>query len=292
MRIGMGVGISDSANKIGGRAVPWADNVYAGSINDVGQGGSKWGAYFDGPPIADVIGTNPTKISIAYWIKRQSGVGFNYRHILGSSTDATNTSKGFGIRLSSNPYQRLWVGDEENDFLTHPDYLQTNWQHFVYTWDGGTAKYYRNGSLFTDSETDWKATRGTQPSSIDTSGTQNFRIGIYGNANLPASDTNGAIADQAGFYRGHIDEVAIYTTVLSQSDVDYVYDGSTIPDLVADDAPTGLAGWWRFGDADGDDATLDTGVLKDASGNGHDMNVVDGGDGFVDFQDSNVPLSS
>jgi hypothetical protein len=291
MRIGMGVGITDSANKIGeGRAVPWADNAFAATINDVGNGGSVFGVYFDGPPLADVLGSNPSEFSVSFWIKRGThGWGSTDPKIIGSTTDFDNPNKGFGIYQPDNPRKYFWVGSLSNKERTHEDYLQNDWHHFVFTFNSGTPKYYRDGVIWgesgSDTNTDWNTGgTGTFPTTVDTSGTQNLRIGIYGNTNIPTT------AENPGFFDGYLDEVAIYTKELSQSDVDYV-SATTIPDLLGEGAPTGLAGWWRFGDADGDDDTLGTGVLKDASGNGHDMDIVDasGGSGFLEFQDSDTP---
>ena len=310
MRIGMGVGISDSANKIGGRAVPWADNVYAATINDADNSGGEYGVYFDGPPLADVIGSNPSEFSVSFWIKMGSR-GWNITHppIIGSTTAFDSPSGGFGIHAPGNNWKRFWVNDIYDDFLCWKDTYPPNWNHFAFSWNAGSAKYWRNGiawgntldtsnspSFNDDTKTDWYTKAGDgDHSTVDTSGTQNLRIAMYGNTNLPTG-----YASKPGFFNGYLDEVSIYTKELSQTDVDYIFNGSlesgragnvTISDLLGEGAPTGLAGWWRFGDVDGDDDTLGTGVLKDASGNGHDMDIVDAssGSGFLDFQDSDTP---
>jgi hypothetical protein len=93
------------------------------------------------------------------------------------------------------------------------------------------VKYYRNGTDVTSGSC---STIGTIPSSLNTSA-RDLYIGGRG--------TN--------YWPGEIDEVAIFNTVLSSSDVALLRNGSSPANNIT--GISGLVSWWRLGD--GSDST-------------------------------------
>jgi len=50
------------------------------------------------------------------------------------------------------------------------------------------------------------------------------------------------------YFAGNLDEVAIYSDVLSAGEVTWIYNSGVPRDLLDGAAPTNLEGWWRMGD--------------------------------------------
>jgi hypothetical protein len=107
-----------------------------------------------------------------------------------------------------------------------------NWHHICGTYDGstGTIKLYIDGSLVSTQT-------GAPSSTSDLSG--NFIVGKSG-----GSDYN----------EGLIDEVAIFDSALSASDVTAIYNSGVPADLTS----LSPVGWWRMGDGteDGSGTTI------------------------------------
>ena len=107
------------------------------------------------------------------------------------------------------------------------------WRHVVVTIDSGATngvKWYVNGS----------AESNTNTATIDNSNTDPVMIGKLGAANYYA--------------KGLIDEVALFNSILSASDVTAIYNSGTPTDLTS----LSPVGWWRMGDNDGGTGTTIT----------------------------------
>ena len=74
------------------------------------------------------------------------------------------------------------------------------------------------------------------------------------------ADASSATAG-SDFFKGNIDEVAIFNELVSDSDINSIYNGGTPNDI---SSISGLVGWWRMGDPDGP-STFST--IPDASTN-------------------------
>jgi hypothetical protein len=128
------------------------------------------------------------------------------------------------------------IGFRSTDSVT---WLDGNWHHFVLAYDGTIAnakerfKVYIDAVLLTN-------------------------LGFNGPIGL-SSTTNDLLIGDAGavvtHWSGNVDEVALFTTSLSASEVTDLYN-SGVPTNLTDEV--GLANWWRMGDNDSGTGTTVT----------------------------------
>tara|TARA_R100000353_G_scaffold52879_1_gene42258 strand:+ start:177 stop:920 length:744 start_codon:yes stop_codon:yes gene_type:complete len=123
------------------------------------------------------------------------------------------------------------------DNNTHP--LNT-WVHYVVTYDGsrtsngGGLNLYKNGTLLTNVTKSGNFSSGT--------GQTNENLGIGGDSSI-------------GYLNGIIDEVSVFNSELSASDVSTIY-GTGTPSSLTSLSPVS---WWRCGDNDTAPALTDNG---------------------------------
>ena len=171
--------------------------------------------------------------SFSVWFKKSSDS--NFHQIINKQLAApsyngyiffidSNKKVNFRIRESSTLFHKI----TDND--THP--IDT-WVHYVVTYDGsrtgsgGGLNLYKNGTLLTN------VTRSGNFSSGTGQSTANFAIGIR-------------MVDLASPFQGGIDEVSVFTSELSQSNITSIYN-SGVPNDISSLSPLS---WWRCGDGD------------------------------------------
>ena len=108
------------------------------------------------------------------------------------------------------------------------------WHHIVGVANGANSKLYLNGSVVGS---------GTLPS-LSSTGANDLAIGY-----IPPLSSFGGL-----YCSGLIDEVAIFNSALSASDVTSIYNSGT-PDDLTSYSPVG---WWRMGENDGGTGTTVT----------------------------------
>lgn len=113
-------------------------------------------------------------------------------------------------------------------------------KHFCWTWNGTTANLYVNGASVAISD-----------------GTASY-VGGSGNFSIGRSGTG---ASTIGYVQGPIDEVRVYSRVLSSTEINSLYRVGS-QKLKTGPSNNGLVGYWSFDDATGTKAT-------DFSGNGN-----------------------
>ena len=133
------------------------------------------------------------------------------------------------------------------------------WHHVAVTFNGGTANQKDRVILYLNG-TQYKQTTYNGPTSLKAAPASDFLIGKRGNYNFYE-------------FEGEIDEVSIWTTELSQTDVDAIYNSGTPTDL-STSGISGLIHWWRNGDPTGDGA-FPTIVDQVGSNNGTMINMLD-----------------
>ena len=171
---------------------------------------------------------NFTDFSLSFWCR--SGGGFN-RTVVGSS----NTSQGGILTVITQRGGFIDYYDGTSGFTKlSGDISDGNWHHILITYDStaNTLKGYTDSSLSVTKT-------GVNP--IATTNAHSFdRIGSYAGAN---------------YYNSSLDEIAVFSSVLSASDVSTIY-GTGIPTSLASLNPVH---WWRCGDGDTSPTLTDNG---------------------------------
>ena len=176
---------------------------------------------------------NPSSaLTISAWIYINGAGTGSLPTIYSSSKNSAGISGGIAIAYTSNKIRFYfdttgssgWVFAESNSTVS-----TSQWYHLAGTWNGSTVTLYVNG------------TAQTTTASATTIG--------Y-NTDFPA--TIGRYS--SNYFNGLIDEVALFDSALSASDITSIYN-SGVP---ADISSLSPLGWWRMGDNDGGTGTTIT----------------------------------
>lgn len=171
--------------------------------------------------------------SLNFWFKMNNiGSGATaYYPLLDLRPGGSDTAPSFYISNHSGYRFYVWSGSGViANYNTTP--AAGEWHHGAYTRDGTTGTVYLNGSSVA-------------------SGTDNTNY----NTSTPAPRTGGPPPSVYGSYLdGLIDELAIFSSALSSSDVTAIYN-SGVPDDLSSYSPLG---WWRMGDVNGASGTTIT----------------------------------
>lgn len=171
--------------------------------------------------------TSTTTFSTSLWLKAPSENG-NAHFVTNSSSGGSELRVVLGIK-NSNYQIYIGSGQWKTDSVSASALLDGDWHNLILTIDGTNT----NGvNLYLDGNTTPVVT-ATSTQSI-TSGSAPLFFGT----------------GWASFYDylGFMDEVAIWETVLSTSDVSNIGGGGAPTDLKSYNP----VGWWRFGDGTGD----------------------------------------
>ena len=192
---------------------------------------------FDGTNDYIDLGTsstlNPTSsLTLSTWIYINGAGTGSLPTIYNSSKTSNGISGGIALAYTSNKIRFYldttgssgWVYAESNSTLS-----TGQWYHLVGTWDGSTVTLYIDGTA--QSTTASASTIGYN------TGTPAY-IGRY--------STN--------YFEGLIDEVALFNSALSVSDITSIYNSGVPADITS----LSPLGWWRMGDNDGGTGTTIT----------------------------------
>ncbi|MGB0861280.1 MAG: LamG domain-containing protein [Saprospiraceae bacterium] len=211
--------------------INWAeiyDSTPAGETNITGSGGvtpfvNTYSMEFDG--IDEYVDCNSisalnsaSTVTISMWCKKSSTSNVNVS--VGSLVSSTN-----GIWLQWFTDNTLYFTIRNGAIMTTSYALSgdTDWHNIIGVYNGVNAKIYVDGNL---------VVTGTNiPSSLSSTAGNNFEIGAL----------NGGF-----FTSGNIDEVAVWNSELSASDVTTIYNSGAPNDLTS----LSPVSWWRMGDGD------------------------------------------
>ena len=213
--------------------------------------------YVEAPTLAD-LGITGDTFSISFWMKN-SGTVSNYRMILGSTTNAS-WNNGFGVmyNTAANPDRlQFWVNNNWSNAsqIATKDITATdinNWNHVVCTYDGTNTKIYVNAVKGTDGSLTGDISPTTNP----------LMLGR-------AETATGSSYD----FAGNLDDISVYTSALSQSDVTDIYNSGYPKD---ESERSGLVAYYKF---DGDIYP----VVRDALQFSNASLDFDGVDDYVDL---------
>tara|TARA_R110002072_G_scaffold121850_1_gene256054 strand:+ start:8461 stop:9648 length:1188 start_codon:yes stop_codon:yes gene_type:complete len=172
-------------------------------------------------------GSTDSPFSISCWTRFNSVA--NSVGVMGK--DSSSTAREYQIRMGfSNLRIRLYddsTGGHITKNLSNPLSIST-WYHLVFTYDGSSS--VSGLKIYVDAVTPAQgdATAGTYTAMENTSSP--FTIGEI----------------NTGFMNGNIDEVGMFNTELTASEILAIYNGGTPETLVGH---AGLVGYWRMGDS-------------------------------------------
>ena len=195
-------------------------------------------------------GTTDSPFSISAWVNIRTIANF----IIVSKDSSSNREYAFRI-VSNNIRVFLldnssggYIGRYYNSDLTS---IEDTWNHFSFTYNGNSTssgiKIYLNGSRVDDNNY-----QGGSYTSMENT-LSNLNIGKQEITNL--------------FSNGNIDEVSVFNSELSASDITSIYN-SGIPNDISSLSPLS---WWRFegtgltatdSGSGGNDGTLENGVIR------------------------------
>jgi|11BtaG_2_1085332.scaffolds.fasta_scaffold10392_4 hypothetical protein len=246
--------------------------TFSGFVQPASGGGGAFAntlsGSFDGTDDYLDLGTasalNPTSsLTVSAWVKTDSHTNTPgvYDVIYSSSKDSSGSNGGIALANNQNKWKcyfysgTTWYAVESDNNV-----VDGQWYHLASTWDGTTAKLYVNGSVQTSTASISSITYFTAVSA---------KVGSYFTGN---------------YLNGLIDEVSLFDSALSASDVTAIYNSGVPPDI----SSLNPVGWWRVGDGTGDtDSAGGTPANGDTIGT-----VVDQGSGSNNATGTNGPTYS
>jgi len=207
----------------------------------------------------------PSNITLSLWFKASGSVS-SYNYLLFREGGLYGS---YSLRYRNNNKFSWFLGVTGNTHLdgeSSSTFTLTDWHHVALTYDQTNIKLYVDGiEEYSAAET--RAIDYTPNSSY---GTDNTTIGA-----APFSDPA----------EGLIDEVAIFNTALSASQITNIYRGEDdggsggtngVPgDLSTFNSNNGPVGWWRMGDNDSGTGT----TITDQGSGGNDGTIENGSSG-------------
>jgi hypothetical protein len=248
------------------------------------------------------LGASYTPVSFSFWFRTNVGYinGLNNSNgtlISDYKRDGICCENAFlaSIKIDSNPTRLSYnCGEFSNDYISQSyseNYLNDTWFHVAIVKDGaGTQELYVNG-LIEDQDTynpNFDYSQQNPPFEPDWQfGAERWNDGSYA-------------SDYIHFYKGQIDDIAIYNRALTPAEITQLYTAAEEP--VATCAPlapnlqNGLVGYWPFcGNANDESGNGNNGVVNGATlaedrfGNVGNAYSFDGVDDDI-LLDSNVAI--
>lgn len=154
---------------------------------------------------------------------------------------------GYQVTMDSSGYIGLWL--ENTDPGANRLYVRTTasygvggWRHCVITYNGSSLA--SGVVIYIDGSSVGKSTvYDTLTASI--LNTAAFRL---------AGRTDGSF-----YYNGDLDDVAVYSKVLSSVEVSWLYNSGDPNNMLDGGAPSNLVSWWKMGDGDTAPTLIDSG---------------------------------
>jgi len=187
------------------------------------------------------IGTGNYSVSFWFNIDSSATDDFPYFFSMGASASAGSIYQGVGLSNRSGTTYKVRInnnfsGSYSQTVSSSLDISSGTWYHFVIVRSGNTMTLYKDGSSYL-------TLSNSDVGSNDLSNGTEFNLGW------------GAGAASTRFFYGLFDEVAVFNSALTSTQVDYIYNGQT--NSGSGTATGGVPGnlnsfsplhWWRMGD--------------------------------------------
>jgi hypothetical protein len=193
--------------------------------------------------------------TVSAWIKTSTAAT---KEVLCQTNTTSDTTYLF-LSIDSGGYPRLgWQSGSSRLFKRGSTQVNDgNWHHVVYISDGSAWKIYVDG-----------ADEGTLTTVISGGASDGSWYGDLPSINALRIGCQERNLGTTSFFNGNIDEVAIWDSALSSSDITSIYN-SGVPNDISSLSP---AGWWRMGDNDSGTGT----TITDQGSGGNDGTLTNG----------------
>ena len=232
------IGWGQGANNV----IGWGDshsNSWAGATDIVGSGSTpsftnQYSMLFDGIDESFNVGSTPLNLrfnrldtfSFSAWVKVDTSKG---NQILCNQLAPSTNYRGYYFAVQSNNQVRVILRSTLSDSLiyTSTTILSNGlWYHIVFTYDGTATT--TGGNIYINNTLDTLTRTGTLTGTM--SSTDSLYIGSRNSAD--------------NFFDGNLDEVAIFNTELSASDVSTIFNNG-VPTDISSLSPLSH---WRMGE--------------------------------------------
>lgn len=189
-------GNNNHATVVPSTAPVWIENGM------IGKGAYQFNGSNNYIRIDNNIITSPTQLTMSAWFKKQ-GEGSSYECVIHRGPDYSIGGTEFWLGVSANDFLTATIGARAGVGWaageTTVKVVLNRWYHLAATWDGTTVRVYIDGEL-----------------------NKSYALASYSNANSPTR--LGASNDGTAYqYNGLVDDVRIYSTALSASEVKELY---------------------------------------------------------------------
>ena len=183
-------------------------------------------------------GSTISSISISCWIKSTVGSG----NAIVSKDLTTSGNRNFLFQIASGNlyWQHSTNGSSLSQLIVNQstyNVIDGNWHNIVVTYEAGSTSGTAEKKIYIDGEV-----RATDPAAT--------LVNIFNTISVPIEI--GRRGDGLRYFNGNLDEIAFWSTKLSESTIQAIYDATANnPGKVADlsETPEGApTAWYRMGD--------------------------------------------
>jgi len=175
---------------------------------------------------------NAKDFSVSAWVKTTDT---EFRVIQTRNTGQLGTKAGWQIGVASNGIWNVAIEDADGNYVSQSNstgvsnFTDGNWHNIIITWNNSIGKII----LYVDAVFVWEDTDADM---------------INGNINSTNSLIIGGANSGQQMLNGNVDETSIFNVVLTQSQITTIYNNGVPTDL---SSMSGLIGYWRMGDPNG-----------------------------------------
>lgn len=229
--LGLGLGGGKSATSSGTSGGGGAfTNQYSVSLDGTDD-------YMDVGTVSDLNGSI-SAVTLSAWVNISSFGG-------AIMSGGSSASDRFYLQALNSTTLRYGSGSNYDDF-TVPTLSTGTWYHVALVHNGTSAQLYLNNT---------ESSSGTQ-------------VVVSPNANYGSSFKIGAYFEGSNYFQGLLDEVSVFDSALSTSNLTSIYNSGSPNDI----SSFNPVGWWRMGDNDGGTGT----TVTDQGSGGNDGTLTNG----------------
>lgn len=242
----------------GGGGGGWSGNSYALSID----GTNDYVEVADSDDFSFGDGSSSSAFSYSFWVKVERSSSNVFQHLIGKGSSTSSEyliqhmpPNSYGLNANS-IYFALYAGSTSGAVVESPasSISVDTWHHVVCTADGTGS---RSGmKIYIDGVEQTLKTSGLSSLTMNNY-THPLRFGARSNSSTPNS-----------YLQGKMDEIALFNSELSSSNVTSIYNSGT-PDDLTSYSPVG---WWRCGDNNSGSGT----TITDQGSGGNDGTLING----------------